>query len=1686
MQQNRQPEQRNRTEQRGRNTENSSWRDFGNDKEPRREPRRQFDDREPREFDERTDDSEYTEDSKDTNLTFLDKLNKMILNYMLHLITTERDRRIRSGTQTFVFDSDKPKSGNTSDKDNSMLEFELRFTGNSDPLGNQIPITKEDYENVLQVFKSSAYSNVEPGNSTSSSVPTGLSYNGDGEYLLRIYPFYNGKPSKYRCEITGIADIQKYCETNDWRQCESARFVEKKRVSIMYINHIRDPSNQSYLDKYFEVEKENSVLDDIKSDLYELKASCKTEHVYVKNKEQNGHLYSLVPELRSIADNWSKVEKTYRYMNRVSFSCGEMNKTRFPYGIQGFIKMDASIVKSSNQAENGRFIPVRDIHQSGVFSNFEKYELELEFDNSKISQLLYPLINVGPGGIYNSYLNDYLDIFSKELNKSLRKVLIGLQKTDYPISKAEKIHVLEDYIGMLHKLYTVENRNINLDSQALIDFHETKGGLDSPKNFIGPSSVALQFEHLYKDSASKGSQTPYVPLNFAVTDKADGERCLLFLSPSNFKLYLIDMNMNIRYTGLTYDPPAVTDDGVHHRRVDSDVSFIIDGEYITKDKNGNSINLFMAFDIYFKSMEDCREKAFIMSESTPYHVSRYKLLQDTVFDLNSALGRITLKNKNKSVTRDNMVFKTNLPSHDLRIAVKNFEYSYNGAPEDFYAMCNRVLSVNREYNTDGLIFTPVNLAVGASPKDPILPSLLQKMRWDQSLKWKPPQYNTNDFLVTTVKTSSNKDKVSSLIVPNTNLAATSQIPQYKTLELRCGFSYKNSGFLDAATKILNPSSLNKLREELFDRKLYMPVLFHPTEYPDKYAHICNVILTPDENGVLQMTTEEGDVIEDNTIVEFRYEKTNGDGFRWIPLRVRSDKTQDYRRGLRSYGNDYETANGNWKTIHQPITEEMLKTGNLPSYDEVVSNKEAYYNKGNSGDRDVLQKFHNYVKEQLILSQVQSSQTIIDLACGKAGDMWKWDKARASFVLGVDYSIDNIENRFDGAAARYINYYKDHPNGLVCVFAAGDSSKNIRRGYAQPNEKYKMITNAILGIGGQQNEEILTRYFGKGAAGFDVCSCQFALHYFFRNKETLEGFMTNVCENTKLGGVFIGTCYDGKKVFQAFNQANTNELVIYSSEEEEKYKPDPNNPHTRSYFYKQHRYDHLTESEDEPKQNTVYWKCVRKYNQDYMEDDSSSLGYSIDVYQKSIGSIHVEYLVNFDYLVRVMRQYGFEPVEIKPFDNYYDELSKSRLFDKFRHLENIDEKYITSLNNSFVFKKVSDVDASLISLDDAPIRQKEEEMEKREEMEEVEQMKTINVDEIKIQPKEESLPQITSNTATPLVKMASIIPHTATNTTMEETYGKPQEGEPIIGFEEIKAEPSAKAEPVFTEVQKSFEKRTRKSPSKPTEIPVEKTQRAKKTKVKIITPPVSDDNEATVNVAETFNMLTTRPFNAIDEKQTMGSITLAEVEEMKTQTPEIPVDFEVNTETDTPIITFKTRKPSTKKTKIIIPADEDEEEKKEEYVPQVVEEVPVPVQVPEPVKAMEPPAAKSKPVICKENQEIVNGKCYKKCDEDQIRNPETGRCKKAESKTKAPKKSKIIIDDEDIEVPKASPEEKKVSPETSPESPEVKIKSITKTRKNPCKEDKEVNPDSGRCRKKCEEGETRSASTGKCLKTRKNK
>ena len=913
--------------------------------------------------------------------------------------------------------------------------------------------------------------------------------------------------------------------------------------------------------------------------------------------------------IQSIIDKWSSTKKIFRYIKRFEFQHPE-----FPFLIH------CSIVKTS-KTNGGKLIPQFNIKDSGVFNSSEQYEIEIELNN--------PIVGI------DTKFSTGLGIYQK-LRQVIKYVLIGIQQTNFPVSLVEQKQIITNYLKI------TKNK----------DYDKTKKVLNN--DFIGPSSATLQMINLINESDINDTNKliPNIRKNYTVTDKADGARKLLFINEDG-KIYLINTLMNIEFTG------ALTEN-------DDLFNTILDGEHITHDKNGEYINLFAAFDIYYINNKNITGLAFVNLE-----------ISKTDDDEEHSKKTSTKKQDFRLVILKSVIKKLNpisiIPKSKCPINIVNKKFYANNIFGGSATILNNLKEGLFEYNTDGLIFTPANTGVASNKVGFAAPNF--KITWNESFKWKPPEFNTIDFLVKFQKNDYGVNKVSHIYSDGVNLTQSSQFQKYYTLILHVGFDEKKHGYINPCNDLLNDYIIKK-QDYNSQKSVYKPARFYPTNPSDENAGLCNIVGRVDESNNLKIYTEDGEEIEENTIVEFKYDSSKQSLWKWIPIRVRYDKTSELRNGGNNFGNAYHVANSNWQSIHNPITEQIIKTGENVKLEN--NNDDVYYNKVNTqSETRSLRDFHNlFVKNMLISKLSNIGTTLIDYACGKAGDLPKWINAQLEFVLGIDLNKDNIENRLDGACARYLNYAKKYTKIPKALFINGNSFINIKTGDAFATEKNKQIIKAIFGEGAK-NEIVLGKgvYNNYGIAhnGFNISSIQFALHYMFENKSILNEFLKNVNQCTALEGYFIGTCYDGNKVFNLLNGIEMNKSISLI------------------------------------KNDKKIWEVTKKYSNEFYEDDESCIGYAIDVYQETINKTFREYLVNFKYLTRLLENYGFvllSKEEIKTLDlpgsiGYFDELfaymelefkKDKRLRNKIGNALNMskEEKQISFLNKYFIFKKVRNI------------------------------------------------------------------------------------------------------------------------------------------------------------------------------------------------------------------------------------------------------------------------------------------------------------------------------------------------------------------------------------------------------------
>ena len=264
--------------------------------------------------------------------------------------------------------------------------------------------------------------------------------------------------------------------------------------------------------------------------------------------------------------------------------------------------------------------------------------------------------------------------------------------------------------------------------------------------------------------------------------------------------------------------------------------------------------------------------------------------------------------------------------------------------------------------------------------------------------------------------------------------------------------------------------------------------------------------------------------------------------------------------------------------------------------------------------------------------------ILDGCSGKGVDITKIKNAGYSEVVGLEFDQSSVEYA--------ISYFKSRvpvPRPQA-YYVRADLSKLI-------------FPNQACGI--TESDKIYIKKFIKDKYYFDSMSLNFCIHYFFRDEISFRTIIQNVNDVLKIDGYLIGTCFDGEKIY---NELKNQKQIMGKAFDGE-----------------------------------IMWKIEKKYKGTLGTTDKS-LGKQIDVYVQTIGNVHEEYLVNFKYFEKVMVEYGFEKILIKPFEDFYNELKngenkmkleKNELEKMKQFVENMseEEKRFSFLSSAFIFKKV---------------------------------------------------------------------------------------------------------------------------------------------------------------------------------------------------------------------------------------------------------------------------------------------------------------------------------------------------------------------------------------------------------------
>jgi len=138
----------------------------------------------------------------------------------------------------------------------------------------------------------------------------------------------------------------------------------------------------------------------------------------------------------------------------------------------------------------------------------------------------------------------------------------------------------------------------------------------------------------------------------------------------------------------------------------------------------------------------------------------------------------------------------------------------------------------------------------------------------------------------------------------------------------------------------------------------------------------------------------------------------------------------------------------------------------------------------------LRCLNNFVKSTLIQEVCLKGDRVMDLACGKGGDLKKFAIAEIGYYCGIDIALESVRR---DAIQRYNRGNYQFP----ATFIAGDA-----------------FVHDLEDVLGEQVKGL-----------FDIVSCQFAIHYSFSTETRARKAFENISKALRPGGHFVGTTVD---------------------------------------------------------------------------------------------------------------------------------------------------------------------------------------------------------------------------------------------------------------------------------------------------------------------------------------------------------------------------------------------------------------------------------------------------------------------------------------------------------------------------------------------------------------------------------
>ena len=492
-----------------------------------------------------------------------------------------------------------------------------------------------------------------------------------------------------------------------------------------------------------------------------------------------------------------------------------------------------------------------------------------------------------------------------------------------------------------------------ITNKTYLEEFKFKSGLKRLLNNV----IEMNTEMYYKNIQSQID-------NFYVTDKIDGQRCIIIIKEDN-------SNFNIKL--LTNKLYQLSD---YNEQINKGKITILDSEFIISEENKN------------KDLIHSKDVKLYLFDIISYENNKIALspFEDRFPYIEKAFNKIK--------------FLSNIQCKEYIKLTSN----YKDELTSFYNKKRK----SKEYEIDGLIFTPTSKVINKASKFPINTNYNNMVGY----KWKPIEDITIDFYIKKLPK---------------HLYETYPFNNYNKKDIIYVLFSGISKYDYDKLNLTYMTNYKKIIPEEFLNKTYFPIQFSTSDNPINYIFI----------------SSEDDL--DNKIGEFNY--TNN---LWKLKKIRYDRTIELERG-EYFGNYFKIAELIWNNIKNPLTFEKLFEENTSYFlqdDNLMYKAQRGYNSF----------VKTYILENVInpkLSDKNNKDWIIDLAAGKGQDMPRINNM--GFKNGI--FIDNDSNALLELINRKFNLKSQNKQNMkiyVQEINLTDNYKNI----IKQLEKFTIVKESI--------------------------------------------------------------------------------------------------------------------------------------------------------------------------------------------------------------------------------------------------------------------------------------------------------------------------------------------------------------------------------------------------------------------------------------------------------------------------------------------------------------------------------------------------------------------------------------------------------------------------------------------------